>query len=158
MFMKIIAVLVLFCVPLLAHDATAQAFDVMYMTASSGSHTQKTSFGWDETPWLYVNLPASGGANVTTSSWFDSDSVQYDTFISGDTDEWWISLSNWNTVKKMGQWDVNTNYTLAVYPPASGSGSTSFTVTPEPASMVLFVTGGAVLIFRKGLKGRVRQI
>ncbi|MFA5316950.1 MAG: hypothetical protein WC369_05985, partial [Dehalococcoidales bacterium] len=34
----------------------------VYTVASSGSTTEVTSFGYDETPWLYIDVPEFSGA------------------------------------------------------------------------------------------------
>lgn len=116
---------------------------------------EKLVFGFNETPYLYMKLPDTG--NVFTGSfWRDPDaSISYVStkntgpeashisasgsgLISGL--DRWITLSNWDTVKKVGEWEVNSNYFHTNG--STGFSTASFTVTPEPIAMVLFVIGG----------------
>jgi hypothetical protein len=136
------------------------SFDEMHMTSLNGTYDTRTTYDLNETPWLYLKLPAEteSSHNVTGSWWNDPDNEVY--FLSNDSgqptsdQEIWLSL-NWNSVKKVGQWDVNAFYSAAngTY----GSGDTHFTVTPEPVSYLLFITGGAILTLKRCLKRRKRQ-
>jgi hypothetical protein len=64
----------------------------------------------------------------------------------------WLSLDDWDDVKKLGEWNVNAAY---FYPNRdSGTGKTDFTVTPEPISTILFCAGGITLVGRYHWKRR----
>ena len=128
------------------------AFDAYKIVGSSGSFVEKTLFGFDDpSPYLYMRLPANGQA-FTGSFWRDPDATIFYMSTTGSTPDRdrWITLADWNTVKKAGEWEVNSNYFYTTG--ATGFGSTSFTVTPEPLAMALFLIGGApiaVNLYRK---------
>lgn len=140
-------------------------FDAYKIVGSSGSFTEKIVFGFDETPYLYMKLP-DGGKVFTGSFWRDPDaSIFYiSTKNTGLDDERisdsglglvsgrkrWITLADWDAVKKVGVWEVNSNYFYKNGD--TGFGSASFTVQPEPLAMTLFLIGGApiaVNIYRR---------
>ncbi len=140
--MVISLMLALFALAAVTANAFA-SFDEIYMVDSSGSTTSKGTFGWDETPWLYLNLP-SAGWNVTGSWWKDPDALYYFTGSSPSTDlEQWLTLSDWASVRKIGDWNVNAAYFYS--DGAFGTGSTKFAVVPEPISTILFLSGGALM-------------
>ena len=113
------------------------------------------SAGFDDpSPYLYMRLPDNGQA-FTGSFWRDPEASIF--YISTDSagggsisasgsglisgQERWITLADWDSVKKVGGWEVNSNY---FYPAGTtGFASASFTVTPEPLAMTLFLIGGA---------------
>jgi len=133
--------------------AVVDAFEV-YMTDANGNFTEKTtSFGWNETPWLYVHAPQS--FSHVSASWWESPSNEY--FFSatgpGSAKDVWISLNQgqdalgnnvtWADVQESGLWSVNA---VAYYTTGGiENDSTSFTVTPEPVSAALFLIGGISL-------------
>ena len=111
------------------------------------------NFAWDETPWLYLNLPTApdlfGWKSKVTSDWlFDSVSQG-----SSDSDvnakSYWLKLDDWNAVKQAGIWTVNAGYEY--YMPGEdsvfGYGYTTFNVNavPEPISSTLFLIGAGAL-------------
>lgn len=134
-------------------------FDKIYMTDAYGSYTEKTSFNWNETPWLYVKLPLQK-LNATSAFWEGPLGSYYFTNSMGFGQKRWFSLDSgidsngnpvaWGDVKKLGAWNINAGYFYAGG--GSGEGTTSFTVTPEPVSSILFIAGGAVLAGRRYLK------
>ncbi len=140
--------LALFILAAVAVDAFA-AFEELHMVGSEGSVVSKETFGWDETPWLYLKLPYAG-FNVTGSWW--QDPLNKCSFEGSDpsiSPVQWLSLSSWDTVKKLGNWSVNAIYFYGGGNFESGAGSTGFAVTPEPVSTILFLTGGMILAVRK---------
>ncbi len=132
--------------------STAQADDFSINPVdSNGSTTVKTLFGFDETPFVHLHLPEPG-LNFASSFWESPAGPFYFTSHGPSTDQdIWFSLSNWNTAKALGQWNVNGGYLYAQgisEGPCTGScgaGYTSFTVTPEPASSALFLIGSLTL-------------
>ena len=128
----------------LAISTPASAGLDTYTVGSDGSTVAKDTFSFDETPFLYMNLPEEG-FSVTASFWHSPSDLVY---FKGDEPDTvigrWTSLTDtvqWNDVKEVGDWSINT---AAFY--ADGSAFTdtaSFTVTPEPLAMTLFLIGGA---------------
>lgn len=123
------------------HNASA-SFDEYKIVGSSGSFVEKTVFGFDETPYLYMRLPANG-KSFTGSFWRNPAASAFYASTTGSTTDRnrWITLTDWATVKKVGEWEVNSNYFYTTG--ETGFGTTSFTVTPEPLAMTLFLIGGA---------------
>ena len=124
----------------MALSTPASAGFSTYTVGSSGSTTAKTTFGLNETPFLYMKLP-DDKVNFASSFWHAPDSMVY--FASqgpGSTAERWISLTSWDTVKKVGDWSIDSNvfYSSGV----TATSAASFTVTPEPLSTALFLVGG----------------
>ena len=117
------------------------AFDAYKIVGSSGSFVEKTLFGFDDpSPYLYMRLPANGEA-FTGTFWRDPDAAIFYMSTSTPDRDRWITLADWNTVKKVGTWEVNSNYFYTNG--NTGFGTAGFTVTPEPLAMALFLVGGA---------------
>lgn len=146
-------IIFLFMAVLFTNNAFA-SFDQIFMTSQNGSTDIRTTYDLNETPWLYLKLPESS-LNFTGAWWNDPDNNAHFVSQGPTTDqEIWLSLLDWSTVKEAGQWNVNAFYSAANG--AYGTGSTSFTVTPEPLSSLLFIVGGATLACRCSLKSRKR--
>ena len=137
-------------------------FDEIKMVGADLSTIEQEVFGRDETPWLYLKLPESpfggpwGDLNITFSFWHDPDNTVY--FQSGGFSadrENWISLPNWNTIRMTGEWDVSASY---IGLSGIGSGSTSFTVTPEPVSTILFLIGSMPVALELYRRKRSKKI
>jgi hypothetical protein len=132
------------------HDG---AFTV-YPVGSDGSTTERHTFGFDETPFIYIHLPQTG-LNAVAAFWQDPDTEIY---LTGNAPsfatEYWHSLDSgvdengdpvaWNDVRKYGTWNVGTGYLYADDFSFDGK-DTSFTVTPEPATSAMFVVGALAL-------------
>lgn len=137
---------VLFSIFALVNSAFAD-FDAIYTVGSGGSTTLKDSFGWNEHPWLYLDLPSSAWAY--TVSWWNPNgtSLFYSDFaVTDGVDQVWHTLNNWSAPggpRQLGLWDIGADYSIA--PGYRSTGSTGFTVTPEPLSSVLFLIGGISL-------------
>ena len=117
------------------------AFDAYKIVGSSGSFVKKTLFGFDDpSPYLYMRLPANGEA-FTGTFWRDPDAAIFYMSTSTPDRDRWITLADWNTVKKVGTWEVNSNYFYTNG--NTGFGTAGFTVTPEPLAVTLFLIGGA---------------
>jgi len=141
----------LFALTIPVRNASA-SFDAHKMVGSSGSFVEKTVFAFnDPSPFLYMRLPANGQV-FTGSFWRDPDATIFYTSTTGSTPDRdrWVNLTNWATVKKVGEWEVNSNYFYTSG--TTGFGTANFTVTPEPMSALLFLTGGVALA--AGLRGR----
>ena len=133
--------------------AHASFFDIFKTTGAPGDTTEKTIFALNETPWLYVRYPFLG-VHVTEYGWKEVTDSTFSTnqVPPNDLMEDWYPLTNWEGVKKPGLWEVSG---IFVYPPIDSfpgdvgtPANTFFTVTPEPVSTLLFLTGGAVLAVR----------
>ncbi len=110
----------------------------MYMTEKKDSTIKKDTFKWDETPFLYgefinyeefINICESSPTN-----WKDPDKINHEGPTPPELKDW-ISLSNWDTVKKAGVWSVSA--TIKAVCPADPDNYeaeyqyTSFTVVKE---------------------------
>lgn len=132
-------------------------FDSIYMVGDSTSITQKTTFGLDETPYLYMNLPGDGSLYTVWSWWHDPAGNTYwdgtAPIFDSTNYQVWLPLTHWfqwENVKTAGIWTIDANYYFSNN--QSGTGVTSFTVTPEPISSILFLLGGSALAFRQHKK------
>ena len=125
------------------------AFECIYMMDADGH--AKTTFDWDDQPYLYLKLP-DAGYGFTSAFWIDPDVTSY--FSGGDTSykqEVVLTLNNWGSVRKVGDWYINALYWYP-YTEKCGTGQTLFTVVPEPSSIILFFIGIAFFaadFFRK---------
>lgn len=151
----IVLLTVVFVSMLGINDARAGnfSFDEIKMVDSYSSTTEQNMFGLDETPWLYLKLPESkftgplADLNLTFSFFQGPENTKY--FTSGGLSlkrENWLSLSSWDSIPnsaKVGDWDVYANFVGFA---GIGAGTTKFTVTPEPISMILFLFGGMPLV------------
>jgi hypothetical protein len=126
-------------------------FEAIYMTDNATSTTPKLNqtFGWNETPYLYVKL-RGGADNLATYWWTIGDWPNNIQVVQGHSDdEFYVNIANWHTpgIKKSGKWQV---YTAGFYNDGSmyQESSAFFTVTPEPVSAALFLLGGVALAGR----------
>ena len=144
-----------------AESSSSSLFEKFYMVAASGSTATVTNneFSTTQVPWLYIkSSDTTINWNSLVSTWIKPSGKTYtideyygDTInISGQ--EVWITLNS-TYLNEEGVWNLTAYYTandVIIY-----SGDTSFTltssptVTPEPISAVLFLTGGAALFLRK---------
>jgi len=124
-------------------------FTDLFTTDSFGSTTPKDIFSLEETPYLYMSLEIPDGAIANTvSAWNAPDSLAYfsSSALSTDTERW-VTLSNWESVKKPGKWTINANYFDSFGNNAVAS--TDFNVVPEPATMSLLLMGGIPMLLRR---------
>ena len=93
-------------------------FSEYKIVGALNSAVEKTVFGFDETPFLYLKLPQTGDV-FTGSFWNDPDSLSFftstqqssnpltTTVVGSDPSlisglERWLSLADWNSIKKAG--------------------------------------------------------
>jgi len=148
---------VLFSVFALVNSAFAVQPDpdsfYIHMTDGDGHTGTVGEFGWDALPWLRIHIPETGWS-VTGSFWETPEDEYFFSGTSSSDLDRWVSgddLVNqaqnsvaWLNIRKVGEWYINATY-LNAPSGASNFASTSFTVTPEPVSSVLFLVGGASL-------------
>jgi len=156
---KAVAFVVLLLIGGLVLSSSAEAawdrFENVFMTNAQGSSTPQNTFGWNETPWLYVKL--KGGAdNLATNWWKIGDYAHNLQVVRGHSDsDWYISLANWHTsgIKRPGNWQV---YIAGFFNDGSmyQENCAFFTVTPEPLSSTLFVLGAAALAGKRFSKSK----
>ena len=126
--------------------------DNPYMTFASPDTTPQTTFGWNETPFVYLELSGiNPGRTLNLQNiWKYGGSVEdTQTFTStGSSLTDWRGLSNWLGTglgsRKAGDWTVETTwgYNGSKY---TTTAKNAFSVTPEPVSLVLFGLGAGVL-------------
>lgn len=130
--------------------SNASAFTEFKMVGALNSEDVKSEFGWNETPYLFAQFPSAGNIQLD-SFWLDDG---FESYYAGaqlaeqDGSKVWITLSNWDSVKKTGLWEVYGSYSFDNEPCTNDCGFTRFVVTPEPMSMVLFGLGGLPLAGR----------
>lgn len=143
-----------------AEDLTVNKYANFYTVANSGSTDEVTDFTLDSKPWLYLQLDTDSNIS-NTISWSvpsSTDSIIQSVTTSGSTGTW-ISMTDadWDTYKTTGSWAVSGSALgyesgkFTFYASAS-----DFTVTPEPLSCVLFVTGGGLLAVLKRKRKTVK--
>lgn len=154
-------ILLVSCFTVCLPKAAAGDFAEFKMVAASGSTEDvlDNKFSLDQVPYLYVK--AAEGATLgslsreSTWQWLLSTTTytvdtSYEDSIDSNGQEAWLAFNStyWAEIVEEGDWRVTLN--LSGY-----NGTTYFTVTssptvtPEPISSVLFLTGGAVLLLRK---------
>ncbi|MBU4305363.1 MAG: hypothetical protein KJ893_07065 [Candidatus Omnitrophica bacterium] len=143
--------------------AVEYSFENLYPVADKFVTTEKTSpFGWDEKPWIYIELPEVGYKHDVTKLFWgdpagDGDSLfrKANLILRDDNNrQIWVSFTDerWSNIKELGEWDVYAFSKLSF--PGSGSPvsiieKTSVMVTPEPVSSMLFIIGSLVLAVRR---------
>lgn len=154
----IISISLLFVTSFLTTNVFALQFDAIHMVSAESETEPVTTFGLNETPWLYLLLPESG-LNYSTDAFWESpvgdiyltQGVSFDQAI-------WYSLDSggdsngdpisWTDVREAGKWNINAFFSMAGGP--LGGDTTSFKVVsdnymviPEPMTLTLVITGGA---------------
>ncbi len=136
-----------------------------YMTEQQGSFAQEDTFGWNETPFAFIgfdviDLNPRGPLELTWSWYFDKDinneifvaseSQRITSFGTGPSLNIWNAPDDWDTLKQLGDWKTTITWENRVLGGRGGWGSSiiNYTVTPEPASSLLFLFGGATMALR----------
>lgn len=133
-------ILLLLSFAAISQDVSAAILDT-YTVDSSGSTVADNTFGFDETPFLYMKLTLTD-SGLTQSFWNAPGGASYFEMNGPNSDiERWQSLTDWNTRREPGEWTINSNVFYA--DGATGTSVANFTVTPEPLAMTLFFVGGA---------------
>lgn len=144
----------IFCLSSTEARAEWFSFETIQMVSTNDSsddlsRTLKSSFGLDETPYLYLKLPADqnlgylSGYHLTGSTWTGPSEFPLPSGMElSSSRELWISLPYWDLVKEEGTWNVDAAFFYMGG--MKGKGSTSFAVSPEPVSTVLFLAGGGI--------------
>jgi hypothetical protein len=107
-------------------------------------------FKFDQTPYLYIKMPANYVYAKIDTSWTSPssqvipDNDHYQVFWYGRN--LWLSLTNWNSVQEHGVWKVDGSYRTCLG--NTGTGMASFVVTPEPMAFLLYGIGGLPLMAR----------
>ena len=147
----LISLLILFASSLLFVFPAYAGFNQYKIVGAMNDTNQKSDFGWDETPYLYVKFLDNGGGFPDVGSFWRSPEATYSYLSQHHVSETWLTLPDWNVIKKIGRWEVNSNY-FYDETGSSGAAFTSFNVSPEPMAVTLFLIGGlpiAVNLYRK---------
>ena len=125
------------------------------------STTQKTVFGWNEQPFIFLRFDSNAldtdDTLKITWKWFPTGgpvvSFQKEFLHSFPTDpvSLWDGVSDWNLHKQLGEWTVKTKWWNDGN---KGKDTVHFTVTPEPLGALLIMVGGAALAAIVGSKKR----
>ncbi len=140
-FFLFVAVFALFGITVRAYAAP-----LMKITGES-SQDEKTIFGQNEIPWLWVNLKPN---DSLIEGWWkyrpvgDRNPISYT--VSAGTTTIWEPLTAWDWVMPatIGKYNIHLN----------GYGNKQIHITPEPLSSLLFLFGGAAFAGRKFIKHR----
>ena len=100
---------------------------------------EREVFGFDETPWLKVELRDN---DEEITGWWKStpgskNVIFKDGLTGGTTVSYSLSEWGWPETQALGRYNVHLN----------GYGTRHLTVTPEPISSLLFLTGAGALSF-----------
>ncbi|NTV30088.1 MAG: hypothetical protein HGA80_08425 [Candidatus Omnitrophica bacterium] len=133
--------------------ADLPTFDKFYMVSQADalalntSAAEKTSYDLSETPYLYVHLSSAMDVNLMTfwGNFDDGHNTATFTPSTGSGQDFFLTPTDWTTQKSLGNWDVFGSYKTQQNIPCDTCGTTSFVVTPEPMSMVLYGMGGLPL-------------
>ena len=132
----------------LSGNAQAASIEKFYTVNSYGSYAEQNTFQTGETPYLYMKL-SDPGLNFKSVFWNTPFGESYMTADDRNNltpvTETWFSLYGWADISKIGKWSLRGNYYYEGSPLRVNAASYNFSVTPEPASIVLFLTGGLAL-------------
>ena len=154
MIKKIVCSLAICLFGLMAFGNTFAIASTFYAEMADGINGNvKTEFGWNETPWLHLHLSPVEAWTVSGSFWNSPSDEYFLTKTDSVVKDIWVSLDSgedsagnsvsWNSVREMGEWDIDGAYAIAGV--EQGTYSLDFTVTPEPVSSILFLVGGVSL-------------
>lgn len=153
----------LMCFSLIFEQTKAEAaeidFEKLYTTGSgSPDEVLKNEFTLNETPYLFMQLPTGEElSDFTVSFWHGPTNNTSVMTFGGAGLTRWATPANWDAVKEVDEWDIDASW----YNSGTGNGGTghtSFTVTPEPIAMILFMVGGlpiATSLYRNRRKNAI---
>ena len=126
----------------------AEGFSVISVNGNTSTESMD-EFSLNDTPWLYISIPEVEDVHGTTALWKSEQNSYFFTSYMGADNNIYFSLDNWDSIKTPGEWNVGvTSMQFIEGSYQMTSNSTSFTVTPEPMSYVLFLVGGGALAGR----------
>lgn len=119
-----------------------------FMTLDHKTH-KETTFEWNETPFVYLRLKdidKKEDLNISYVWTHGSDSyTQNESYSHIASLKNWQDLDIWNSVRATGLWTVSTSWGYLGKGCDLITRTSTFSVTPEPFSMVLFGLGAGVL-------------
>jgi hypothetical protein len=119
-----------------------------FTTLENNTH-KKTEFGWNETPFVYLQLKRidkKEDLNINYVWTHGTDSyTQSETYSDIASLKSWQDLDIWNSVRAIGDWTVSASWGYAGKGCDMITRTSTFNVVPEPVSLVLFGLGAGVL-------------
>jgi hypothetical protein len=170
MFKKFFLILMILGICLFSVEDNAEAVvEWDFYTTDKDSSIPKVEFGWDEQPYSYLFIDRDSFDTIPEVldikwQWFYVDDLYYEEHYfyfpwNESTDEEgnfriWESPQYWLSMREFGDWSARVVWRAEIEGNWTGYRwrSFDFTVTPEPVSSILFITGGAILIGRRYLR------
>jgi hypothetical protein len=143
--------------------------------ADKDSTIPKVEFQWNEPPYSYLFIDkmkfdfSPSEINIKWT-WLYNNKKEYieryfylpwEEFLDNDGNfQIWESPILWSDIKELGEWEVKVSWKVKKDEGWTGSHNrtTSFLVTLEPISSILFITGGATLVLRSYWKKKRQKL